>query len=183
LAEFSFFATLSDRRDILTELTGIGGMLVFHSVTTTQPVAPIVSEATLDAALESGRRQFYLSSRQEGALPIMRAIVSGEAAGQWFMDVAEQPWLIGLELPPHYDEQGAKLGPGRIWFPASRKVMPSALRSSSRTMYENIIRTLKASSLRTATVANTKLWVTEQVLAALRGGAEILVDGVWHSTR
>jgi len=182
LAEFTFYATLSDRRDILTELIGMGGLVVFQSVTTTQPVAPIVSEETLEKVLASGRRQFFLSSGQEGALPAMRAIVSGEGAGKWFIDVSEQPSLIGVELPPHYEEQGMRLGPGKIWFPASRNPMPPPVRASARKIYENVIGKLKASLLRTATVARKRLWLTDQTLVALSGGAKILVDGVWYSS-
>jgi hypothetical protein len=179
MAEFHYYATRADRSSLLRELAGTEGLKWFRSGTYLAPVPQILDEGTLAEIVASGERQFYGLPASSGALPEMCVIVSGSAAGSWYIDVSNSPPMVVCNLPPHYEEGGWRLGVGNIYFPASGHMSDPEIRRRFRAIHANVVKLLKKTHLRSTLVDGKRVWMTTAALEAFEGGASLQIDGNW----
>lgn len=179
MAEFHYYATQADRLGLLTELARMEGMRWFRSGAYLAPVPQTLAEGALQEIVASGERQFFGLPAWSGGLPEMKVIVTDSALGSWYIDVGNSPPMVVCSLPPHYEEDGWRLGVGNIYFPASGYMPDPEMRRRFRVVHANVVGLLKRTHLRSRSIHGKRAWMTTAALEALQGGASLLIGGHW----
>lgn len=179
MAAFSFYATTDDRRAIVAQAAKPNDLQWFLSEPDLAPIPCLLEESTLNTALLRGNGQFYGLPGPRGSRPVMDRIHAGKASGHWYIDAIRSPPMLVLSLPPHYEEDGWRLGPGSLYYPASRSSGSDELKALQPVHAETVRRLKDAVGIRSRSVGAVRRWMSDGAFAAFNAGAKILVDGIW----